>query len=218
MTTPHPAPTPPARRSFVTRPVVLAAVGVLLAVTGGIVGYVLAAEDRADPVMGHDGWYGAGAAQSEQEFLTEMVAHHEEAIDAARELDRSDRTQMRALGRSIVQSQTSQVEQMKAWSRTWYGASPESGYTPMMRDLSALAGDRLDEVFLVDMVRHHMAAVMMARQLLSGGDLEHAELGRLARTIIEDQTSELVQMQRWLREWFDEGMMGSSPMMDPARP
>ena len=49
---------------------------------------------RTGGLGGHMAGFGTGhhvAAASEQEYLAEMVAHHQEAIDAARELRRSDR-------------------------------------------------------------------------------------------------------------------------------
>ena len=51
-----------------------------------------------------------------------------------------------------------------------------------MRDLSGLSGDALDEAFLIDMIPHHMVAVMMSQRLLMHGDAEHDEVDALART------------------------------------
>ena len=60
---------------------------------------------------------------------------------------------MRALGEAIVESQSAQVEQMGAWLAAWYPGAAEPDYEPMMSDLGGLSGDRLDRVFLRDMVR-----------------------------------------------------------------
>lgn len=156
---------------------------------------------------GGPGGMGHAAVTSEAEFLVEMVAHHEDAIEAASELSRSERPQMRALGESIVESQTVQVEQMNAWLAEWYPDAPEADYEPMMSDLSGLSGDRLDRVFLRDMVPHHMMAVMMSQQLLVRGIADHDEVADLARTIRADQRAEIVTMVRWLRSWFGIGPM-----------
>lgn len=140
---------------------------------------------------------------SEQEFLTEMVAHHEEAVRAARELARSDRATMRDFGERIVEVQSAQVAQMEDWLDEWYAdASEDADYEPMMRDLSGLSGDRLDQAFLWDMVRHHMVAVMMAQHFLAAGLVEHDEVGALARDIRADQSAEIRQMRQWLVDWF----------------
>ena len=100
------------------------------------------------------GMHGTRVA-SEYAYLAEMVAHHEEAVMAARELQRSGRPEMREFGESIVESQTAQIDQMEEWLAEWYPDRPGSvDYRPMMRDLDDLAGDELDRVFLEDMVGH----------------------------------------------------------------
>jgi uncharacterized protein (DUF305 family) len=154
---------------------------------------------------------GPHATASEAEYLVEMVAHHREAVVAARGLVRSDRPQMRALGESIVETQSAQIEQMTSWLADWYPEqSTTVAYRPMMRDLSGLSGDPLDRAFLQDMIGHHMVAVMISQHLLWRGT-DHEEVADLARSIRDDQHSEIIQMQRWLAQWFDAdwGGMGS---------
>jgi uncharacterized protein (DUF305 family) len=154
--------------------------------------------DGMGPGMG----MGMHAVTSEQEFLVEMVAHHREAIRAARELARSDRATMRDFGERIVEVQSAQVSQMEDWLARWYADEPvDADYDPMMRDLSGLRGDRLDRTFLEDMVWHHMAAVMMSQHLLVSGLVEHDEVGALARDVRDEQRAEIVQMRRWLADW-----------------
>jgi uncharacterized protein (DUF305 family) len=164
-----------------------------------------------DGFVGHMGGFGAGRhafARSEQQYLAEMVAHHEEAIAAARELRRSDRTTMRRFGGSIVEAQSEQVAQMRAWLAEWYpGESTDVDHEPMMRDLSVLSGDRLDRTFLEDMVWHHMAAVMMSQHLLASRLVEHDAVADLAADIRDDQRAEILRMRGWLRAWFDVGWM-----------
>lgn len=153
-------------------------------------------------MQGMHGMHGMRVS-SEYAFLAEMVAHHEEAVMAARELQRSGRPEMRAFGESIVESQTEQIDQMEEWLGEWYADRPgRVDYRPMMRDLSDLSGDELDQVFLEDMIGHHMAAVMMSQQLLARGVADHGEVEELARTIREEQHDEIFQMQEWLRDWF----------------
>ena len=98
------------------------------------------------------GWgrvYG-GNLSNEADYLTKMVAHHQEAVTAATQLQRSDRPQMRAFGAAIVKTQSAQIDQMNRWLRQWYpGHGPDRGYEPMMRWLmtserpaAALSGQR----------------------------------------------------------------------------
>jgi uncharacterized protein (DUF305 family) len=150
------------------------------------------------------GVIGPVSVASEPEYLAEMVAHHQEAVVAAGELARSDRAEMRAFGESIVTTQSAQIQQMRAWLEKWYPEQPSSlDYRPTMRDLSGLSGDRLDQAFLQDMLGHHMVAVMMSQHLLARGDADHDQVAQLARTIRDDQHTEIVEMQRWLALWFD---------------
>lgn len=150
----------------------------------------------------HGGMHGMDVA-SEHAYLAEMVAHHEEAITAAQELARSERSELRDFGEAIVESQSAQVELMEQWLDEWYpDEDHEVDYEPMMRDLDGLTGDRLDRVFLEDMIGHHMAAVMMSQQLLARGLAEHDEVEVLAEDIRDEQHREIFQMQQWLREWW----------------
>lgn len=196
-------------------PVTVAILIAVVAVTAAtVVGVVLASRD-ANPRMGTGPMMmDTVTATGEPEYLAGMVAHHQEAVVAARELARSDRPQMRALGQSIVDTQTAQIEQMTDWLAEWYPEQPAAvEYRPMMRDLSDLSGDSLDQAFLQDMIGHHMAAVMMSQHLLRRG-ADHEDVAQLATTIRDDQHTEIIQMQRWLTQWFDldghRGMMMGS--------
>ena len=154
--------------------------------------------------------HGVGV-RTEYAYLAEMVAHHEEAVAAARHLRRSPRAEMRAFGQAIVASQSAQIVQMRQWLADWYPDRPEQvDYEPMMRDLTGLSGDRLDRVFLQDMLGHHMVAVMMSQGLLMRGVADHAQVEALAETIRDEQHAEIFQMRRWLRAWFG-GRLATSP-------
>lgn len=207
-------------------PVLIVAVIVAVVAVGGFVLGVVVANDDDDrrgpmglgmmgagsnstPRWWDDSWdsmmgpMSMATAASEPDYLVEMIAHHQEAVEAAGELARSDRPEMRELGESIVESQTDQIEQMQAWLADWYpDVSTDAQYRPMMRDLADLSGDRLDLVFLQDMIGHHMVAVMMSQHLLWQGT-DHEEVTDLARSIRDDQHAEIIQMQGWLSDWFD---------------
>lgn len=191
---------------------VIAAV-VIVAATAVGVAAVLAGRDTTPSGMGPGRVaHQAARVTSEPDYLAEMVAHHREAVDAAGELSRSDRAEMRAFGDAIARTQSDQIRQMETWLRDWYPQQPAADYRPMMRDLSGLSGDELDRAFLRDMIGHHMAAVMMSQHLLRAGT-EHDDVARLARSIRDDQHAEILRMQRWLAEWFDEDWRGSRNMM-----
>lgn len=181
--------------------VIVAAI-VVIATAVGVA--ALAARDSAAPDFGPGRMAHQGAGvTSESEYLAEMVAHHQEAVEAAVELARSDREDMREFGDAIVRTQSAQIQLMGTWLRDWYPEQRPAEYRRMMRDLTNLSGDELDRVFLRDMIGHHMTAVMMSQRLLRAGT-EHDEVARLARSIRDDQHAEIRRMQNWLAEWFDE--------------
>jgi len=167
--------------------------------------------DGQGPEWGQHGWMMSGPMHgqtvgSEYDFLAEMVAHHEEAVAAAGELARSQRAEMRAFGEAIVVSQSAQIELMEQWLADWYpDRSGRVDYEPMMRDLTGLSGDTLDQAFLEDMIGHHMGAVMMSQQLLMRGLAEHDQVETLAESIRAEQHAEILQMQQWLSDWFGIG-------------
>lgn len=146
----------------------------------------------------------AASVESELDYLARMIPHHREAVESARTLrERTGRPEMRAFAARIIETQSREIEQMKAWLARWYPERQAAvEYEPMMRDYSALAGDRLDRAFLEDMIPHHMAAVMMSRQLLLRDLSEHEQVAELAARIRDAQLQEIRQMGSWLDAWF----------------
>ncbi len=144
-------------------------------------------------------------------YLTMMIPHHEEAIKAAEVLKAgTDRPEMREFAQKIIDTQTREVNQMRSWLAAWYpGRDTAVDYTPMMRDLSGLQGDALDQAFLEDMIPHHMVAVMMSQQLLIAGVADHAEVGPFAQSIRDSQRAEIMTMHGWLSDWFNISGMKS---------
>lgn len=206
------------RRSLVATVGVLALVMVMAAVavagmagerTGNAPGFRMhgmSSSPWGEPGMGQDRgrMHGRSAVGGEFDYLAEMVAHHEDAVVAAAELQRSNRPRLRAFGASIVETQSAQIDLMNDWLARWYpGRTTDVHYEPMMRDLSGLSGDELDEAFLRDMIAHHMVAVMMSQHLLVGGFAEHGRVNGLAESIRDEQRVEIFQMRRWLAKWFD---------------
>jgi uncharacterized protein (DUF305 family) len=58
----------------------------------------------------------------DQEFLSEMIVHHQGAIDMADlALTSAKHQEIKDLANNIIKAQTSEIEQMKSWQKTWYG-------------------------------------------------------------------------------------------------
>lgn len=142
--------------------------------------------------------------ESEHDYLVHMIAHHEEAVSSANILKaNTQRDEMKKFADDIIKTQSAEIEQMKSWLDTWYPNEDHSiDYQPMMRDLSGLQGDALDQAFLQDMIFHHMDAVMMSQQLIVSGFAKHSEIIPFAETIRNNQRNEIFMMRSWLSEWF----------------
>ncbi|WP_303869278.1 DUF305 domain-containing protein [Acetobacterium wieringae] len=144
------------------------------------------------------------SVESEHDYLIHMIAHHEEAVASANTLKaNTQREEMKNFADDIIKTQSAEIEQMKSWLDTWYPNEDHSvDYQPMMRDLTGLKGDAVDQAFLQDMIFHHMDAVMMSQQLIVSGFAKHAEIIPFAETIRDNQRNEIFMMRRWLSEWF----------------
>lgn len=69
------------------------------------------------------------------------------------------------------------------------------------------AADKKDARFLKEMIQHHQMALEMSRKMVGS-----KRLGEFAKGIIDAQSKEIKQMEKWLKEWFDE-KPGSSMKM-----
>ncbi len=137
---------------------------------------------------------------SEREFIEEMIPHHQEAVDTAKEVIARGGTtsEVKRLVENIVIAQEREIAEMKQWYEDWYGeAYADNGnYEPMMRDLSQLSNTELDRTFLEDMIMHHMGALMMASSVEPY--IEHPEVENLTKTIVITQSDEIRLMQQLL--------------------
>ena len=138
---------------------------------------------------------------SEREFIDGMIPHHQEAIDTAKEVvARGGSTpDIKTLAQNIITAQEKEITDMKTWYKNWYGVDyVDNGmYQPMMRPLANLSGAELDKVFLTDMVKHHMMAIMMAKSV--DAHIEHNEIKTLSAAIQTSQSAEITQMQNLLK-------------------
>lgn len=82
----------------------------------------------------------------------------------------------------------------------------EMGDMPMMHDMSMMQSlwklppQRLEVVFLAQMIPHHQSAIDMAN--LVPDRAAHQELKDLAKSIIQSQGDEISKMNSWLGSWY----------------
>lgn len=62
------------------------------------------------------------SGMSDEEFLDQMIKHHEEAISMSQKiLLPTDRKEIHEMATSIIQNQSKEIETMKGWLKEWYG-------------------------------------------------------------------------------------------------
>jgi uncharacterized protein (DUF305 family) len=145
-------------------------------------------------------------AAFENRFMTEMIHHHMMAVMMAEAcVDKAVHPELRQMCSEIIAAQSAEVADMQSWLLAWYGATHEPEMTPdaerQMERLASLEGGEFEIAFMQEMVRHHLAAVREGRMCLA--DAYHPELLALCGNIVEGQTAEIAQMQRWLCEWYE---------------
>lgn len=143
---------------------------------------------------------------SDQDFLTQMIEHHEGAITMAKEAQaKSSRTAIKDFAANIISAQSGEITQMYGWRQDWF---KDSGHVNMRMgaDMPSMAvelgsGDtEFDLRFLQAMITHHEGAIKMANQVLLPTD--RPEVHDLAKNIIATQSQEIKVMQQWLKEWY----------------
>jgi uncharacterized protein (DUF305 family) len=182
---------------------------VLLAACGG---------DHDGGSGGHDSGGGApgasipaGAAFNSVDvgFGTDMIPHHEQAIEMAKiAATRAGSQQVKDLAARIEKAQSPEIATLSGWLREWGQPVPSSspgaghgqhvGMPGMMsdqelKDLTAASGKEFDRMFLQMMIRHHQGAIEMAAKEQQQGQFPAAKT--LAGKIATDQAAEIMEMQ-----------------------
>lgn len=147
-------------------------------------------------------------------FMQGMIGHHAQAIEMVDLLrTRSQREDMRLLGRRIEVSQNDEIKMMKTWLEARGEALPSEhahhmpgGLMPgMLTDdemakLRAATGVEFDRLFLEGMIRHHGGALLMVQELQSSpGAMQEAEMFDFVSHVDADQRMEILRMNTMLK-------------------
>src|SRR5262244_1956442 len=84
-----------------------------------------------------------GAAPFDQQFVDMMVPHHQGAVEMAKiAQQRAEHPEVKRLAEEIVRSQSSEIEQMKAWRKSWFGSdqTPPMDKMPMVEGMASTDG------------------------------------------------------------------------------
>lgn len=135
-------------------------------------------------------------------FIDNMTAHHEGALDMARDAEQKlTRPELKEFARQIVSDQTKEIEQMRALRDQWYKGAPsaESDDIPGMEMHHSSGGSDPDLSFIEMMIPHHQGAIEMANEALQKA--KHQEIKQLAQNIITAQQAEIQKMEQWKVTW-----------------
>ncbi len=160
------------------------------------------------------------SGQLDAHFIEQMIPHHEDAITMANlALTKAQHPELKQLAQDIIESQSKEIDQMKAWYKDWFGREVPTG-TQVMGQHGMMGGRGMhmgmmgdetditrleqaadfDKVFIEEMIPHHQMAVMMASMLQRG--TQRPEMEQLADDIISAQTREIDQMRQWYDAWY----------------
>jgi uncharacterized protein (DUF305 family) len=195
-----------------------------------LIGIVLGAMTTGVILVAHDDFYWYKNAYSRNSsstsidaiFIENMIPHHEDAIEMSKlALTKTKNEEVRTLATNIISAQQEENIIMRAWYKTWFekevpentteystGYSMMHGETMMENGMTGRNGidisnlenaEEFDKTYITQMIPHHQMAIMMAYMLLRTSSRE--EMQTLAKSIIETQSAEILQMQSWLNAW-----------------
>ena len=142
-------------------------------------------------------------------YLSAMIAHHQAAVDMAREVLNSGRDeQVKKWAEEIIKAQESEIGEMNGWLAALGGEDAEAA--GMMRQamqgmMAAPFASDPDRNFVGLMIDHHAGAVDMAVQAVVKSDDER--IVGLSRGIINAQLDEITAFRKWLREQSQTALM-----------
>ncbi|MDI2032888.1 DUF305 domain-containing protein [Saccharopolyspora sp. TS4A08] len=151
-----------------------------------------------------------GASQVEVDYLRNMIAHHEQAVEmTALTPERAQNAKLRSLSDRIGGAQAPEIGMMRGWlSSRGAGHSGHAGHdhatmpgmaTPeQLAQLAASRGADYDRLFLQLMIAHHEGALTMATQLLTTGRDE--QVHEMAQDALVTQQDEITTMRALQRE------------------
>jgi uncharacterized protein (DUF305 family) len=152
-------------------------------------------------------------------FLTDMVAHHQQAIDMASLVaSRSSREELLKFARYLAGVQHAEIDHMKALlnaaaERGQSVPAHETNGDPPMRGmlskgsiaaLEAAVGQNFEKLWLQGMIQHHQGAIDMAlaqQQHEFEARRQPYGIAAIADDILASQRAEIGMMRTWLARW-----------------
>jgi uncharacterized protein (DUF305 family) len=206
-------------------------------IAGGVLALVVVAVIAVVVISAGHSSHDSKASETDGAFITGMVPHHKSAVEMAQvALSKAEHPDIKQLANNIVSTQNKEIAELTAAHQRIFGEplpanGMQHGNLGLSEDEMGMHGDAtmlkdakpFDPTFIDMMIPHHQGAIRMARVELEKGD--DAEMKRLAQMIIDAQSQEIVQMNRWRKQWYgaespaggvpaDKGSGGSGGSMD----
>lgn len=163
-------------------------------------------------IVNSDGGDSTPNNQVDGAFVSQMVPHHESAIEMAKVARvKAQHPQIINLANDIVSSQSGEIDQMNRIHQRLFGKpidrqahgglGMDASMMGMDMDMSTLESAMpFDREFIDQMIPHHQGAIRMARAEL--GDGADQQTKALANRIIAAQSAEIVLMNEWRSKWY----------------
>lgn len=136
-------------------------------------------------------------------FINGIVEHHLAATSMAKYVDNeAPHDEIKKLANSIISSQSQQIGELQDIAiAQGYNLQPPD---PAMLDsmtamLNGKTGNDLEKQFMADMIKHHQAALDMAKPAATNAN--NADVKRIAAEMIDEQTKEIAQLRAWGQQW-----------------
>ena len=155
--------------------------------------------------------------EADVKFMQGMIGHHEQAVEMVALMpNRTERPEMKMLGRRIDESQTDEIKMMEHWLQVRGQALPDPHAHHMqgamlmpgmltdeqMAQLTSAKGAEFDRLFLQFMIQHHQGALVMVKDLFAArGAAQDSEIFAFATDVDADQTAEIQRMGAMLSEF-----------------
>lgn len=137
------------------------------------------------------------------EFVDFFITHHEMAIMMAQQVvARGEDPEVRSMAEAVIESQTTETEQMRSIRATLAGsaeppaAPPDPIAEPEMAEMMETSGSDLDRMFLVEMIPHHAAGLPTAHR--AKPHVQNETLRAMADDIYQTQAEEIGSMRERL--------------------
>jgi uncharacterized protein (DUF305 family) len=147
-------------------------------------------------------------------FMQGMIGHHQQALEMAALVHQNSQSdEMKLLAKRIEVSQIDEINMMKSWLTTRSETLPDEhahhagdhalmpGMLTMaeMKRLASAKGAEFDRLFLEGMIKHHIGALTMVKQLFeTPGAGQDAEIFAFASDVDADQSMEIDRMAAML--------------------